>query len=146
VEETPARQKARNEVVDMSKYMGGRFLKAADIKESGPIRARIADIEIGEKFDKPEAILDDGSVLSLNATNCSRLGRAYGADSDDWIGKEIELDVGEVDFKGELKESILVEPISPPLEDSKKARVKPQAKPQKRGNTGKTNLNDPLPY
>jgi hypothetical protein len=124
-------------MVDMSKYMGGRFLKAADIEE--PFRAKIEAIEIGEKFDKPEAILDDGSVLSLNATNCGRLGRAYGANSDDWLGKEVELSVGTVDYQGQPTETILVKPISPPLE--KKAPVKRK----KRGNA-RDDLNDEIAF
>jgi hypothetical protein len=125
---------------DMSKYMGSRFLKVADVKEGGTFQAKIVAIEIGSKFDKPEAVLDDGSVLSLNATNCGRLGRAYGAEGNDWIGKEIELSVGEVDYQGQPTETILVKPISPPLE--KKAPVKPQ----KRSNTGKDNLDDTIPF
>jgi hypothetical protein len=117
-------------MVDMSKYMGCRFLKVADIE--GPFRAKIIAIEIGSKFDKPEAVLDDGNVLSLNATNCGRLGRAYGAESSDWIDKEIELSVGEVEYKGEKTESILVTPISPPLE--KKAPVKRKRRGDDLGN------------
>jgi hypothetical protein len=125
--------------MDMSKYMGSQFLKVADIKESGPFQAKIVAVEIGEKFDKPQANLDDGSVLTLNATNVGRLVRHYGANSDDWIGKEIELSVGEVEYNGEMKEAILVKPVSPPVEK------KTPAKPKKRGNAG-VDLNDEVPF
>jgi hypothetical protein len=141
VEEHERAEKERLDM-DMSKYMGGQFLKAADVKESGPFKAKIVAIEIGEKFKKPEATLDDGSILSLNATNCGRLGRHYGSSSDDWIGKEIELSVDELEYNGEIKEAIVIKPISPPLETSKKAPVK---KPQKRGND-RDDLNDKIPF
>jgi hypothetical protein len=120
--------------MDMSQYAGGKYLKVADLKESGPLRATIVEVGISEKYAKPELTLDDGSILSCNATNTLRLIRAYGAESDDWIGKEIELDIGEVDYQGQPQEAILVNPISPPLETKTKAAVKPQAKPQQRGN------------
>ena len=51
----------------------------------------------------------------MNATNNKALCQAYGTESDDWFGKELELFVGEVDFKGKPTESILVKPISPPV-------------------------------
>jgi hypothetical protein len=111
-------------MADMSKYMGSRFLKVADVKESGPFQAKIVAVEISEKFDKPEVNLDDGSVLSLNATNVGRLVRAYGANSNDWIGKAIELSVGEVEYQDKPVETILVKAVSPPVEN--KAPVKPK--------------------
>jgi hypothetical protein len=36
-------------------------------------------------------------------------------ESDDWLGKEIELEVGEIKIRGEPQEVILVKPISPPI-------------------------------
>jgi hypothetical protein len=119
----------------MSKYMGSRFLKVADVKEGGTFQAKIVAVEISEKFDKPEANLDDGSVLSLNATNVGRLVRAYGANSDDWIGKEIELSIGEVDYQDRAVETILVKPISPSIKN------KAPAKPKRRDD-----LNDEIPF
>jgi hypothetical protein len=36
----------------------------------------------------------------VNATNNRILMRAYGRNSDDWVGKEIELYLGEIEFQG----------------------------------------------
>jgi hypothetical protein len=105
--------------MDMSKYAGGNFLKVADLKEQGPFKAKIIDIEIGEKFGKPNMTLSEGSILSLNATNVGTLIRAYGSDSDDWLNKEIELYVGETDYKGELVPTILIRPVSASPENKK---------------------------
>jgi hypothetical protein len=120
--------------MDMSQYAGGKYPKVADIKESGPFRATIVEVGVSEKYAKPELTLDDGSILSCNATNTNRLIRTYGVESDDWIGKEIEIDIGEIDYQGQPQEAVLVNPISPP--PATKAAVKVQAKPQKRGSTG----------
>jgi hypothetical protein len=75
--------------------------------------------------------------------------RHYGAESNDWREKEIELSVEDyVDEKtNETKQMIVVKPISPPLSSEEKAPViKPQAKAKsKRGNTG-DDLNDSIPF
>jgi hypothetical protein len=65
-------------------------------------------------FDKPDLTFDDGTVLSSSKPNCSVLARAYGMESDDWLGKEIELEIGEIKIRGEPQEVIRVKPISPP--------------------------------
>src|SRR5262249_57941157 len=85
--------------MDMSKYVGGLFLKVDDIKASGPIRMRIVDVSEG-RFDKPDLTFDDGSKLGCNATNGRVLAKAWGFDSDDWIDKEVELAVGETEYQG----------------------------------------------
>lgn len=108
--------------MDMSKYVGGLFLKVDDIKASGPIRMRIVDVSEG-RFDKPDLTFDDGSKLGCNATNGRVLAKAWGFDSDDWIDKEVELAVGETEYQGRTQETILIRPISPPVEN--KAPPKP---------------------
>ena len=106
--------------MDVSKYLGSTFLKVADVKVNGPIRVVIASIVEG-KFDKPDLVFDDGTRLSLNVTNTRTLARAYGKDTAFWIDKEIELNVGETEYQGKPQESILITPISPPVD--KKASV-----------------------
>jgi hypothetical protein len=105
----------RRSPMDMSKYSGGSaFLKVADIKANEPIRVVISDVKLGE-FGKPDLLFTDSTKLSVNATNNKILCQAYGTESDQWIGKEIDLVVGMVDFKNQPTETVLVRPISPPL-------------------------------
>jgi hypothetical protein len=126
VEGTQRADKESESKMDMSKYAGGNFLKVADLKE--PFKAKIIDIEIGAKFDKPNLTFSEGSVLSLNATNCGTLLRAYGSDSDDWLGKEVEVHVGETDYKGEMIPTILLKPLSPSPESKKSIKKQPKKK------------------
>ena len=74
----------------------------------------IAKVRIGG-YDKPEAHFADGSILSLNAGNTRLMNKCYGVDSDGWIGREIELRLGHVQFQGAPTESIIIAPISAPL-------------------------------
>jgi hypothetical protein len=120
--------------MDMSQYASIKSLKFSDLKESGPFRAAIVEVGVTEKFAKPELTLDDGSILSCNTTNTNKLIRTYGTESNDWLGKEIEIDIGEIDYQGQPQEAVLVKPISPP--PTTKAAVKVPAKPRKHGGTG----------
>jgi hypothetical protein len=108
--------------MDMTKYMGSPFLKPEDVEE-GPRRVTIAKIEDG-KYDKPVVTFDDNSRLSLNVTNSRALGRAYGTDSRDWIGMEVELYLGETEYNKEPKTSVLIRPLTSP------AAARTSAKPQ----------------
>jgi hypothetical protein len=106
--------------MDVSKYLGSVFRKVADVKVYGPIRVVIVGIVEG-KFDKPDLVFDDRTRITLNVTNMRILARAYGTDTAFWIGKEIELNVGDTEYEGKPQESILITPISPPID--KKARA-----------------------
>jgi hypothetical protein len=101
--------------MDMSQYSGAAFLKVGDVKFNGPIRVVIADVVLGQ-YGKPDVSFHDGTKLSLNATNNKILCQAYGTEGDDWIGMEIELLLGVIEYQGKPQEAILVKPISPPIE------------------------------
>jgi hypothetical protein len=120
--EKHARRTEENKM-NISEYVGSVFLKADAVKASGPIRVRITDVSAG-RFDKLDLTFDDKTRLSLNATNSRILARMYGMESNDWLGKEVELEVGKTQYRGELQESILIKPISPPIEN--KAPPKPE--------------------
>ena len=127
--------------MDVSKYMGAAFLKLGDVKVNGPLRLIITDVEEG-KYDRPDVSFDDGTRLGLNVTGMRTLARAWGIDTDAWIGKEVELSVGETDINGKMEEMIVVTPISPaiPREDRP-----PPAKPSKRKND-RSDMDDEVPF
>jgi hypothetical protein len=110
-------------MVDVTKYLGSAFLKPRDVA-AGPVRVVIADVVEG-KYDKLDATFDDGTRLSLNVTNTRILARAYGTSAADWVGKEVELYLGEVEFKDKKQEAVLVKPISPPVEKKPPPKRKP---------------------
>ena len=119
--------------MDVRGYLGKTFLKVNDVKAyGGSIRVTIMELSEGN-YGKLEATFDDGTVLSLNVTNTRTLARAYGTNSDKWVGKEIKLVIGNVDFQGKPQEAIIVETISPPIENKS---------PPKRGG----DLDDSIPF
>jgi hypothetical protein len=125
--------------MDMSEFAGSRFLRVADLEKSGSFKAKIVAVTKDKKFGKANVSLSEGSTLSLNVTNCQTLIRSFGAESNDWLGKEIDLYLGEVEYEGEMKPTILVRVISAEVEH--KAPVKPQ---RKKGGDG--NMDDEIPF
>lgn len=99
--------------MDMRQYAGENYLKVDDVRD-GPRRATIARVKIGN-YDRPDAVFSDGSILSLNVNNTRMLSKCYGADSDGWVGREIELRLGKVQYQGAPTDSVVVVPISAPL-------------------------------
>ena len=107
--------------MDMRKYSGEHFLKVDDVRD-GQLNRVIAAVKLG-KYDKPNLVFENGDLLSLNATNTSVLVRAYGPNSVDWHGKEIELFHGEIEYQGKQQDAVLVRPISPPLKPSAQTKL-----------------------
>ena len=108
--------------MDMSKYTGSQYLRVDDIGDR-PRRMVIADVFDG-KFDKPVLVFDDDRRLSLNVTNTRVLARAFGDDSDGWLGRRVELYVGDLEYNGEHRPSVLVRPLGTPTAAGK---TKPQS-------------------
>jgi hypothetical protein len=99
-------------MVDARKFFGVTFVTLDDVAE-GPREAVIAAVEEG-KFDKLNLILNDGSALSLNATNTRALAKAFGPETDDWPGHTIELYAGAVGYQGKQQPAVLVREFSAP--------------------------------
>jgi hypothetical protein len=145
--------------VDMRKFSGESFIKLNDVRD-GPLQETISGVKSG-KFDKPNLLFESGGSLSLNATNNAALIRAFGPNSDDWIGKEIELYAGVVEFQNRPLDAVLVRAISTPLKPSERTKLepefgsdpdetskpaKPKKTPTKKGGGGGADFSDEIPY
>jgi len=99
-------------MVDMRKYTSG-FITPDDVRD-GPIVARIVSVYISEKHDVPVLELDTGDQFLAWPSNGRKLARAYGYQSDDWIGHTIQLELGTyVDRKtNETKETVNLTTVS----------------------------------
>ena len=128
--------------MDMRKYSGSAFLKVGDVRANGPLRKIIVGVTEG-KYGRPDLEFDDGTKLSVNATNNRTLVNAYGGESNDMLNKEIELNLGEVEYNGEMQETVIVKPISPPVE-RKPPPPKPSGESSADGKPG--DMDDDIPY
>ena len=108
--------------MDMRKFSGENFVKVNDVRD-GSIKGKVVGLREG-RYGKPDLILESGDILSVNATNNKMLMRAYGTESDHWIGKMIELFLGEIEYQGKMQEAVLVRPISPLVKAKEQTKLK----------------------
>lgn len=95
----------------------GSYLKAADIDSAGgSMRLRIKSFKMetlkgndGEEEVKPVVAFQGADkALILNKTNANRIAAVHGWETDDWIGKVIELYVENVEAFGKMQDAIRV--------------------------------------
>lgn len=90
-----------------------KYLKASDIPEDTVLPFVIESVimeEVGrEKQLRPILYMkDQDKGFCCNKTNANTIKKQFGPDTDDWIGKTIRLYSTEVEFGGEMVESIRV--------------------------------------
>jgi hypothetical protein len=125
--------------MDISDQISSGFIKVSDLA-GGPRRAAIAYVRPG-RFERPDVEFQDGSMLSLNATNMRILARAWGTETDAWTGKEVELYVGKTEFQGQQRDSVLVRTISPAIPSAQQPKPKPAG-----GGGGRAPMDDGIPF
>ncbi len=98
--------------MDIGTVFGGDSLKAADLQGHEPVVV-IASVEM-KKFDNGNKLVltfqGKKKTLVVNKTNAGRIAYAHGPNTDNWIGKEIQLYTDLVDFQGKPVEAIRVRP------------------------------------
>jgi hypothetical protein len=104
--------KQKDNTMDMKKYATSVILPE-DLHD-GPRKEVIINVYVSEKHDVPVLVFESGNELFAWPNIARVLARAYGYNSDEWIGQIIELSLGTyVDKKtGETKENIVIKAIS----------------------------------
>lgn len=101
--------------MDMRQY-ASTYIKPDQVREA-PIQTRIVNVFESEKYNRPVLELETGSQFTLNDGNTNVLIKAWGHNSDDWIGLELELFHGTYkDWRDDPpsdKETVKVRAISP---------------------------------
>ena len=88
----------------------GQYIKAADLQDKA-VRVqmdRIAIEDIGGDQKPVLYFVGKEKGMVLNKTNANNISHAYGDDTDNWAGQEIELFPTMVDFQGRSVEAIRV--------------------------------------
>jgi hypothetical protein len=85
-------KKDEEKVMDARKY-ASKYVKPDTVRD-GPIQTRIISIFESERFNRPMLELETGSQFMLNETNNNTLIKAWGYETDAWIGKELVLELG----------------------------------------------------
>lgn len=90
-----------------------RYLKAGDL-QGRTIRAKIANVVTEVIGNDSKMVIyfvgkEKGAVC--NRTNAMTLAEAWGPDTDNWIGGDIEIFSTKVPFQGKLTDSLRVRPL-----------------------------------
>lgn len=96
----------------LSAVFGGDYLKAEDL-QGKTVRVTIATAEVKQFKDSGSKVIltfqGKDKSLVCNQTNCSIIQENVGSDdTDDWIGRTIQLTVKKVEFQGKLVPAIRV--------------------------------------
>jgi hypothetical protein len=92
----------------------GDSLKAADLKGQAHVVV-IATVTRKDFDDGPKIVLTfqhRKKSFICNKTNANRIAFAHGKDTDEWVGREIELYPDLVDFQGKTVEAIRIRPVA----------------------------------
>jgi crossover junction endodeoxyribonuclease RuvC len=129
---TPQRQSARarprrgnqrrNEM--KTKGMFTSFWKPDSLSPGEKVELTIASVEEGDYG--LVLTFEDGSKFSLNMTNGRKLERAYGDETDLWIGKTVELSLGVVTYRGEQVASVILTIVSAELSKDEQVALLPK--------------------
>ena len=115
--------------MDISDQLVSGFIKVHHLDV--PRRDVIADVALGRFGTEIE--FQDGSKLSLNVAD------AWSTETDNWLGKELEMYAGKAKFGGKDVDSVMVRPISPAIPMSERPRPKPRQ-------SVSSELNDEVPF
>jgi hypothetical protein len=103
-----------------------KYIKASDLDDA-PVTLRIASVRTELMNDgSPKAVLyfANGKPLVLNVTNKNVVKELYGADTDGWTGKPIQLIATTTEFGGKVVDCIRLRPPAT-------AKPRPVTKPPK---------------
>lgn len=99
-----------------------KYLKASDA-ESGPIATMKSctweTLKNRDEEDEEKPVLyfeEFEKGLVLNRTNAKTIQGLYGDDTQDWIGKRVQLTAVDVDAFGQVQRALRVSPKKPPVD------------------------------
>ena len=91
------------------KFAGSQFITLQSLKGRPSLHERIEFVteEDGKYGQKLVVTFESGMRLSLNATSVGNLIRDIDTDFDNWVGREVTVRAGEVDFQNGKADAIL---------------------------------------
>ncbi len=114
--------------MDIIAAFPSKYIKAADLGGK-TVRLKIIKVEVEKLGDDLRPVIGfhgTAKSLVLNKTNANVITAVYGRETDNWIGKDIDLYEAQVEYQGKLGPAIRVrEPARPPQQRSGNASSPP---------------------
>jgi hypothetical protein len=100
--------------MNINEAFPSKYLKAADIPQEGQTVTieSIAEEEVGKDKEMRPVLYFQGEDkgIILNKPNATNISKLYGYETDDWVGKKVQLGTTYVDFQGQSVEAIRIYP------------------------------------
>lgn len=92
-----------------------KYLKAGDLQNRRHTLT-IGNVVMEEGIDKPIIYFQGAQKgMAVNKTNAMMIAQLYGDNTDNWIGRQIELYTAQVLFEGKFVPAIRVQAPQPPM-------------------------------
>ena len=104
----------RGKDMNINDVFPSKYLKASDL-DGHKIKLTIKSVEMEEiGTDEKPVLYFEGKKkgLVLNKTKGAVLAASYSPETDGWVGKEIAIFPGQVNFQGQMVPSITVEVVA----------------------------------
>ena len=116
-------------MVNINEAFPSNYIKSADLRGE-MVKVIIDEVKTEEIGSDRKLVMyfkgkEKGMVL--NKTNARTIGDVYGDDTDEWLGKEIELFAMKVDFQGRMVDGLRVR-VSTRSHRKNSASVAPNAR------------------
>jgi hypothetical protein len=142
-------KKERESAMDARKF-ASKYVKPDHVRDA-PIQTRIVSVLEDERYDRLLLELETGSQFALNDGNTTTLIKAWGHDTDTWVGREIQLELGTYkDWRAdppEEKETVRVRAIPPAeAQNGSAPAAKPLPPSMVTPKSLKDDLSDEIPF
>lgn len=105
--------------MNINEVFPSKYLKASDLqgKAVKVVIDRVTIEKMGEDNKPVLHFKGKEKGMALNKSNAQMIAAVYSPETDGWIGREIKLYTGKVNFNGQMVDSLKVEVI-PPVADA----------------------------
>jgi hypothetical protein len=144
-------QSATEEMAMDARKYASKYVKPDNVRD-GPIQTRIVNVFEEERYGRLTLELETGSQFALNDGNTNVLIKAWGYETDLWIGLELALELGTYkDWREDPpvdKETVRVRAISPApsAQNGGTPASKPPLPPSRIAPPPKDDLDDEIPF
>jgi hypothetical protein len=132
--------------MDMTKWSNNSFLKPDDVRDQ-PRKEQIVGVKPpneNDRFPKPNAIFKSGKMVGLNKISVGALMVEFGAESNDWLDKYVEVRLETLDLASGPVEMIVVRPLNSAAPRSNSAKTPAQKAPIARPSSA--DMDDEIPF
>jgi hypothetical protein len=101
--------------VNINEVFPSKYLKASDLQGKS-VKVVVDRIEIEKMGEDTKPVLyfkGKGKGMVLNKSNAQVIAAHYSPETAGWLGKEIKLYPGKVNFNGQMVDSLKIEIIPP---------------------------------